>query len=114
MSAKEAFEQVKEVSTSQLKDWMSHRSKLILIDVREDNEWQEGHAASAVHISRWTLSERIGTAVPDKTTRIVLYCLGGVRSAAAAVILQRSGYKNVFSLTGGFKNYKLAGLPIKK
>ena len=85
-----------------------------LIDVREDNEWQAGHAAAAIHISRWTLSGRIGTVVPDKTACIVLYCLGGARSAAAAESLQKMGYTNVFSLTGGFKNYQLAGLPIQK
>jgi rhodanese-related sulfurtransferase len=72
------------------------------------------HAAAAIHIPRWTLSGKIGTVVPDKTARIVLYCLGGVRPAAAAASLQKMGYTNVFSLTGGFKNYQLAGLPIRK
>jgi rhodanese-related sulfurtransferase len=52
--------------------------------------------------------------VPDKTARIVLYCLGGARSAAAAASLQKKGYTNVYSLAGGFKNYQLAGLPIQK
>jgi rhodanese-related sulfurtransferase len=112
--AKDATEQIKQISTSQLKDWMTTRRTFTLIDVREDNEWQEGHAATAIHISRWTLSGKIGTVVPDKTARIVLYCLGGVRSAAAAASLQKMGYTNVFSLTGGFKNYQLAGLPIRK
>jgi rhodanese-related sulfurtransferase len=83
-SQKDASEQIKEISTSQLKDWMTTGQAFTLIDVREDNEWQAGHAAAAIHISRWTLSGRIGTVVPDKTARIVLYCLGGVRSAAAA------------------------------
>jgi rhodanese-related sulfurtransferase len=112
--AKDASEQIKEISTSQLKDWMTTGQTLTLIDVREDNEWQAGHAATAMHISRWTLSGKIGTVVPDKTARIVLYCLGGVRSAAAAETLQKMGYTNVYSLTGGFKNYQLAGLPIRK
>ena len=112
--AKDATEQIKEISTSQLKDWMTPGRTFRLIDVREDNEWQAGHAAAAIHISRWTLSGKIGTVVPDKTARIVLYCLGGVRSAAAAASLQKMGYTNVFSLTGGFKNYQLAGLPIQK
>ena len=52
--------------------------------------------------------------MPDKTARIVLYCLGGARSSAAAASLQKMGYTNVFSLTGGFKNYQLAGLPMQK
>jgi rhodanese-related sulfurtransferase len=112
--AKDAPEQIKEVSTSQLRDWMTAGQAFTLIDVREDNEWQAGHAATAIHISRWTLSGKIGTVVPDKTARIVLYCLGGVRSAAAAEALQKMGYTNVFSLTGGFKNYQLAGLPMQK
>ena len=112
--AKDASEQVKEISTSQLIDWMTTGRTFTLIDVREDNEWQAGHAAAAIHISRWTLSGRIGTVVPDKTACIVLYCLGGARSAAAAESLQKMGYTNVFSLTGGFKNYQLAGLPIQK
>jgi rhodanese-related sulfurtransferase len=67
-----------------------------------------------MHISRGTLTGRIGSVVPDKTARIVLYCLGGVRSAAAAETLQKMGYTNVYSLTGGFKNYQLAGLPVQR
>jgi len=106
-------ERIKEISTSQLKGWMTSGQKFTLIDVREDNEWQAGHAATAMHISRGTLAGRIGIVLPDKTARIVLYCMGGVRSAAAAETLQKMGYTNVFSLTGGFKNYQLAGLPIQ-
>ena len=112
--AKDASEQIKEISISQLKDWMSTGQTFTLIDVREDNEWQAGHAATAMPISRATLPGNIGSVVPDKTARIVLYCLGGVRSAAAAETLQKMGYTNVFSLTGGFKMYQLAGLPIQK
>jgi rhodanese-related sulfurtransferase len=112
--AKGVPEQIKEISTSQLKAWMTTGQTFTLIDVREDNEWQAGHAATAIHISRWTLSGEIGRVVPDKTACIVLYCLGGVRSATAAETLQKMGYSNVFSLTGGFKNYQLAGLPIQK
>ena len=112
--AKDAAEKIKEISTSQLKDWMTTGQRFTLIDVREDNEWLGGHAATAIHISLGTLSGKIGTVVPDKTARIVLYCLGGARSAAAAATLQKMGYTNVFSLTGGFKNYQLAGLPIQK
>jgi rhodanese-related sulfurtransferase len=107
-------ERIKEVSTSQLNEWMTGRQKFTLIDVREDNEWLDGHAAMAMHISRGALIGKIGSVVPDKTARIVLYCLGGVRSAAAAETLQKIGYTNVYSLTGGFKNYQLAGLPVQE
>jgi rhodanese-related sulfurtransferase len=112
--AKDASDQIKEISTSQLKDWMADGQPLTLIDVREDDEWQAGHAATAIHIPRMALPGAIGAAAPDKTARIVLYCQGGVRSAAAADTLQKMGYSNVFSLTGGFMHYQLAGLPAQK
>ena len=111
--AKDHSEQVKEVSPEKLKEWMATKQSFTLIDVREDNEWQAGHAAAATHISRWTLSGRIMAAVPDKTALIVVYCKGGARSAASAVVLQKMGYTNVFSLAGGFIKYQGSGLPVQ-
>ncbi len=105
-------DQIRELSVSQLKDWMSQRRTYALIDVREDDEWSSGHAAGALHIPRWTLASRLAGTVPDKNATIVLYCRSGVRSAAAAATLRRLGYCNVFSLMGGFKQYQAAGLPV--
>jgi phage shock protein E len=105
---------IKTVSASQLRDWMTGNRRPTLIDVREDNEWQAGHAAAALHIPRWRLHDNIGAVVPEKAARIVLYCRSGVRSASAAATLQDMGYTNVYSLDGGFKNYQLAGLPAGK
>lgn len=113
IAARDPSEQVKEISPERLKDWMATNQPLTLIDVREDNEWQAGHATAALHISRGTLSGRIMAVVPDKTALIVLYCKGGARSAASAVVLQKMGYTNVFSLAGGFVKYQGAGLPIQ-
>jgi rhodanese-related sulfurtransferase len=110
----EAKSRIKEVSTPQLKEWMDSGQKLLLIDVREDSEWQAGHAASAVHIGRGTLEREIEKGAPDKAQRIVLYCQGGSRSALAADSLQKMGYTNVTSLAGGFGSYQAAGLPSKK
>jgi rhodanese-related sulfurtransferase len=109
----EASGRIKEITASQLQNWIATGQAILLIDVREDSEWQDGHAANATHIPRMALSGRIETAAPDKTARIVLYCLGGGRSAAAAATLQRMGYTNVFSLAGGFKQYRLTGLPVQ-
>ncbi len=114
VAAKATAHQIKEVSPQELQNWMSTGKQFTLIDVREDDEWQTGHAAAALHISRWTLSGRISSVVPDKAACIVLYCKGGVRSAASAAALQKLGYTNVFSLAGGFKNYQLAGLPAQQ
>ena len=112
--AKATADQIKEVSPQELQTWMSSGKQFTLIDVREDDEWQTGHASAALHISRWTLAGRISSVVPDKAACIVLYCKGGVRSAASAATLQKLGYTNVFSLSGGFKNYQLAGLPVQQ
>lgn len=113
-AVKEVKARIKEITPSELKSWNDSNQKLVLIDVREDNEWQAGHAVRAMHIARWTLGDKIGAAVPDKTTRIVLYCRSGVRSAFAADKLQNMGYTHVFSLAGGFLAYQAAGLPVEK
>ena len=110
----DAKSRIKEVPVPQLKTWMDSGQKLLLIDVREDNEWQAGHAASAVHIGRGTLEREIEKAAPDKAQRVVLYCHSGARSALAADTLQKMGYSNVFSLAGGFTSYQAAGLPSQK
>ncbi|WP_321476444.1 rhodanese-like domain-containing protein [uncultured Paludibaculum sp.] len=113
-SIKEVKARIREIAPADLKSWNASGQRPVLIDVREDSEWQAGHAARALHISRWALDERIGAAVPRKTTRMVLYCQGGVRSALAADKLQKMGYTNVFSLAGGFVAYQAAGLPVER
>jgi len=113
-SSKDAADQVKEISTDQLRALINSRRPFLLIDVREDDEWQAGHAKSAIHIPRLMLSARIASVAPQKNTQIVLYCLAGRRSAAGAEVLQQNGYTKVFSLAGGFRSYQQAGLPVEQ
>ncbi len=84
---------------------------VVFIDVREKDEWDEGHIPDAIHLSRGTIESEIEEKVPDTETTIICNCGGGGRSALAAESLQRMGYKNVRSLTGGFKAWKAIGLP---
>lgn len=84
-----------------------------LIDVREDNEWQRGHALGAEHLGRGVIERDIETAVPDHDAELILYCGGGYRSALAADNLQRMGYTNVYSLAGGWKAWSGAGAPVE-
>jgi len=84
----------------------------LLVDVREDNEWAAGHAAGAVHLGRGIIERDIEAKVPDKGTKLVLYCGGGYRSALAADNLQKMGYTDAISLDGGWKAWKEAGLPV--
>ncbi|HEV2447885.1 MAG TPA: rhodanese-like domain-containing protein [Candidatus Sulfopaludibacter sp.] len=111
---KDARSRIREVSSAQLKEWLASPARPILIDVREDSEWQAGHAATAIHIGRGVLEREIEPAVPDKSARVVLYCHSGARSALAADTLQRMGYTSVFSLAGGMQAYQAASLPMQK
>jgi rhodanese-related sulfurtransferase len=86
----------------------------LLVDVREDSEWAEGHAAGAVHMSKGVIERDIETRVPDTAQTMVLYCGGGYRSALVADALQRMGYRNVISLDGGWRAWNEAGLPVVK
>lgn len=90
------------------------REDHILIDVREDREWEAGHAAGAYHLSKGVIERDIETEIPDKSTTLVLYCGGGFRSALSADELQKMGYTNVISLDGGWRAWNEAGLPIEK
>ena len=83
----------------------------LLVDVREQDEWNEGHLPGAVHIPRGNLESRIERAAPDRSGSIVLYCQSGNRSAFAAKTLEELGYENVVSLAGGFTDWKRNGFP---
>ena len=107
----DARSRVREVDVEQTLDRLKHGAHLI--DVREDNEWQRGHAAGAEHLGRGIIERDIETAVPEHSTELILYCGGGYRSALAADNLQRMGYTNVYSMAGGWKAWNDAGAPVE-
>jgi len=81
----------------------------VVIDVRERDEFEEGHVPGAVHLSKGFIETRIEDLVPDRETPITLYCAGGVRSLLAARAIRELGYTDVESLGGGFGAWKQAG-----
>ena len=105
----DAKSRIREVSVEETKQRMSSNTKVRLIDVREDNEWQAGHAAGAEHLGKGIIERDIETRVPDKFAEVILYCGGGYRSALAADVLQTMGYTNVYSMAGGWKAWKESG-----
>jgi len=105
---------VKEISVAETQKHKHEDSEVKLIDVREDHEWQEGHAAGAIHLGRGIIERDIEKLVPDKNTELILYCGGGYRSALAAESLQRMGYNNVLSMAGGWKAWKSDGGEIEQ
>ena len=110
----ESKAKVKETNVADVKRRMDAGAKFLLVDVREDNEWANGHLPSAVHMGRGIIERDIETAVPDTGTKMVLYCGGGFRSALVADNLQKMGYLNVESMDGGWKGWLAAGLPTAK
>jgi molybdopterin/thiamine biosynthesis adenylyltransferase/rhodanese-related sulfurtransferase len=81
----------------------------VWVDIREQDEWQEGHIPGAVYVPRGHLESRIEAAVPDRSTPVVLYCAAGNRSAFAAKTLEELGYSSAHSLIGGFTDWKRNG-----
>ena len=108
----EARPQVKEISVDQARQRLAQNSKAVLIDVREDSEWQNGHAVEAVHLGKGVLERDLENKFPDPSTELILYCGGGYRSVLSAAVAQRMGYQNVFSLIGGYKQMVTSQWPM--
>jgi sulfur-carrier protein adenylyltransferase/sulfurtransferase len=85
----------------------------VVVDVREQDEWDEGHIAGAVHVPRGHLESRIERLAPDTSRPVVVYCSAGNRSAFAAKTLEELGYEDVVSLAGGFTDWKRNGFPVQ-
>jgi molybdopterin/thiamine biosynthesis adenylyltransferase/rhodanese-related sulfurtransferase len=85
-----------------------------VIDVRDPDEYRDGHIEPATNISRGFLEFRIGSAVPDPKSTVVLYCQSGMRSVLAAKALKDLGYWNVINLQGGYQKWAQSGLPVVK
>ncbi len=110
----EARSRVKETTVDEARERLARNPKAILMDVREDLEWQAGHAAQAIHLGKGVLERDLEKTVPDAETEIIMYCGGGYRSALTADAAQRMGYRNVYSLIGGYKGLVAANWPMAK
>jgi len=108
-----AKKNVTEVSIPVAQARLAARSGVILLDVREDHEWQAGHAAEAVHLGKGILERDLEKLYPSPDTEIIMYCGGGFRSALSCDAAQKMGYRKVSSLIGGYKAMVAAGWAIK-
>ncbi|MCI0342590.1 MAG: ThiF family adenylyltransferase [Planctomycetales bacterium] len=105
--------EIREAPPADVKRRLDAKEPVVLLDVREPEEWQGGHLPGAVHIPRGTLEMKVGNAVPDPRAPVVVYCAGGARSAFAARSLKALGYENVVSMAGGFGAWRDASLPVE-
>ena len=107
----DAKSRIKEVTVAETRERLAANRSGLLIDVREDHEWNAAHAAGAIHLGKGIIERDIEKTIPDHAAEIILYCGGGYRSALAADALQQMGYKNVISMDGGWKRWRELGYP---
>jgi molybdopterin/thiamine biosynthesis adenylyltransferase/rhodanese-related sulfurtransferase len=110
----EARQVVPEQGPAELKKRLEAKEPVVVVDVRDPDEYRDGHIEDAANISRGFLEFRIGTVASDPATPIVLYCQSGLRSMLAAKALKDLGYENVINLQGGFQKWAQSGLPVSK
>src|SRR3954452_1016996 len=109
----EAKSRVAEIDLAGYRQMVEAGEPHLLIDTREESEWNAGHVAGSVHLSKGIIERDIETKVPDKDTKLVLYCGGGFRSALVADNLRQMGYTQAISLDGGWKALKDSGIPLE-
>ena len=105
---------VKEINVEELRERLSQNPKVVLVDVREDTEWANGHATQAIHLGKGVLERDIEKAIPDPNAEVIMYCGGGFRSVLTADVAKRMGYRNVASLIGGYKALVQSNWPMGK
>jgi rhodanese-related sulfurtransferase len=107
----ESRSRIRETTVAAVAERIRKGESFHFVDVREDDEWREGHAKGAIHIGKGVIERDIEKLIPDRDADIVLYCGGGFRSALAAESLQKMGYRKVSSMDGGIRAWREAGLP---
>jgi sulfur-carrier protein adenylyltransferase/sulfurtransferase len=110
----EARQIIPEQPPAELKKRLDADEPVVVIDVRDPDEYRDGSIEAANNISRGFLEFRIGSVASDPSTPLVLYCQTGLRSMLAAKALHDLGYKNVVNLQGGFQRWAQSGLPVVK
>lgn len=99
----DAKTRVEEITVEDAQKRVTEDRTVVLVDVREDSEWQMGHARSAMHIGKGVLERDIENRIPNKDAEIIMYCGGGFRTMLACDVATKMGYTNLKSLAGGFK-----------
>jgi molybdopterin/thiamine biosynthesis adenylyltransferase/rhodanese-related sulfurtransferase len=105
-------EEIDEISTIEAHERLESSETPLFVDVREPDEWEEGHVPGAIHVTRGRLESRIEGLVPDKERPLVVYCSVGSRSAFATKALGEMGYTDVVNLAGGFTEWKRSGFEV--
>ena len=109
----DAKTRISELTVDQVKTKLDAGESFALLDVREESEFAKDRLPGAVHLGKGIIERDIERLHPEIGTELVLYCGGGFRSALAADALQKMGYERVFSMDGGIRGWREAGLPLE-
>lgn len=110
----EAKAVIQEVTVGDAKKMLDAKEELIVLDVRDSQEFVEGHLPGAINISRGFLEFKVGKMIPDKSSKILVYCGIDLRGPLAAKTLNDLGYKKAVNMIGGLEAWKQAGYPTVK
>ncbi|MCP4269892.1 MAG: sulfurtransferase [Candidatus Brocadiaceae bacterium] len=108
-----AKSRIGETNVEEVKAKMDRGERFILVDVREESEWEKGHITNAIYIGKGVIERDIEKKINNTEAEIILYCGGGFRSALAADNIQKMGYANVSSMDGGYSGWVGAGYSIE-
>jgi rhodanese-related sulfurtransferase len=109
----DAKSRIRETNVIEVKQRLDRGENLLLIDVREESEWEQGHLPGAHYLGKGVIERDIERMFPDPGAEVILYCGGGFRSALAADNLTKMGYTKVVSMDGGIRGWREAGLPLE-
>ena len=109
----DALTRVNEIPTSEAKTRVDENKDVVLLDVREESEWNKSHAKNAQYLGKGVLERDLESRFPDKNTEIIMYCGGGYRSALTCDAAQKMGYTNVKSLQNGYKGMIASDWPME-
>lgn len=107
----EAKAEIELYEPDDVKDMIDDGEPMVILDVREPDEWAAGRLPGAIHIPRGTLEMRAARDLPDRSARIIVYCAAGARSALAAQTLRVLGYEQAGSMEEGFGGWQRRGYP---
>src|SRR6201984_1010739 len=110
----QAKTRVRETTVDDVKGRLDRGDKFLLVDVREESEYQKDHLPGSIHLGKGVIERDIEHKVPDANPDMVLYCGGGFRSALAADNLQKMGYIKVISMDGGVREWREKGYPLTR
>ncbi len=105
----QARQKVRELSVEQSRERLRLNPSAILLDVREESEFTDEHAVGAINLCKGIIERDIEKMFPDTNSEILIYCGGGYRSVLVCESVQKMGYRNVYSIIGGYRAMKTAG-----